>query len=169
VIRLAEKVLTLSDILGIKQRMIGTGLIGGKAVGVLLARPFSSAKTRAGRVCWRIHDSFFIGSDVFYTYLVRNGCWWCGEAEGSRNLPGRRRRRGGASCAAISRITSATVLRHAGLLRQSPIIVRSASLLETISETLRRQVRQRVLRQSGAAEKRLEDLLTAVRTIYAST
>ena len=22
------------------------------------------------------HDSFYIASDVFYTYLVRNGVWW---------------------------------------------------------------------------------------------
>ena len=38
VMQLAERYLTLGDILAIRERMIGTGLIGGKAVGVMLAR-----------------------------------------------------------------------------------------------------------------------------------
>ncbi len=38
VLNLAEKYLTLRDVLNVEDRMIGTGLIGGKAVGMLLAR-----------------------------------------------------------------------------------------------------------------------------------
>ena len=36
--KLAEQYLTLKDILNVWRRMIGTGLIGGKSVGFLLAR-----------------------------------------------------------------------------------------------------------------------------------
>jgi pyruvate,water dikinase len=38
VLRLAEKHFTLADVLEVRRRMIGTGLIGGKSVGMLLAR-----------------------------------------------------------------------------------------------------------------------------------
>ena len=57
-------------------RMIGTGRIGGKSLGMLLAR----AALRKADLQWgerlESHDSFYVGSDVFFTYLVQNGCWW---------------------------------------------------------------------------------------------
>ncbi|HAO34018.1 MAG TPA: pyruvate, phosphate dikinase, partial [Candidatus Competibacteraceae bacterium] len=81
VIQLAERYLSLSDILAIKGRMIGTGLIGGKAVGVMLARAILKRTDPRWRDLLEIHDSFFVGSDVFYTYLVRNGCWWVREKQ----------------------------------------------------------------------------------------
>lgn len=55
--------------------MIGTGMIGGKACGMLLSRAI------VRNLAWNInevlepHDSFFIGSDVYYTYIVDNGFW----------------------------------------------------------------------------------------------
>ena len=56
--------------------MIGTGFIGGKAVGMLLANKVISADESLGLSdCLEPHDSFYVGSDVFYTYLVENG-WW---------------------------------------------------------------------------------------------
>jgi len=81
VIRLAEQYLTLSDVLAIKRRMIGTGLIGGKTVGVLLARAILKRTHSRWSELLEIHDSFFVGSDVFYSYLVRNGCWWVREKQ----------------------------------------------------------------------------------------
>jgi hypothetical protein len=66
----------LSDLLAIKSRLIGTGYIGGKAVGMLLAR---NILLRDHTFDWRrhleAHDSFFIGSDVFYAFIVHNGLW----------------------------------------------------------------------------------------------
>jgi hypothetical protein len=66
----------LEDILKIKSRLIGTGYIGGKAVGMLLARKILAHDPE---IDWNLrlepHDSYHIGSDVFYTYIVQNG-WW---------------------------------------------------------------------------------------------
>ncbi|MCP4712232.1 MAG: pyruvate phosphate dikinase, partial [Planctomycetes bacterium] len=73
---LVERYLTLEEVLKIAQRVIGTGLIGGKSVGMLLARAILEKTDKKWRKVLERHDSFFIGSDVFYTFLVRNGIWW---------------------------------------------------------------------------------------------
>ena len=38
ILKMAQQYLTLKDILNVWRRMIGTGLVGGKSVGLLLAR-----------------------------------------------------------------------------------------------------------------------------------
>ena len=73
---LVKEYFTLEDLVEIKKRLIGTGFIGGKSVGMLLARNILLKDTSfdwAGQM--ELHDSFFIGSDVFYSYMVQNG-WW---------------------------------------------------------------------------------------------
>ncbi|MBN2314014.1 MAG: hypothetical protein JXM79_08795, partial [Sedimentisphaerales bacterium] len=72
---LAKKHFTLEDLCSIKSRLIGTGFIGGKAVGMLLANKIVSEDESdlSGHI--EPHDSFYVGSDVFYTYLVENGGW----------------------------------------------------------------------------------------------
>ena len=47
VIQMAEKYLTLEDLAKIRKRMIGTGHLGGKAVGMLLARAILEKKDKA--------------------------------------------------------------------------------------------------------------------------
>ena len=67
---------TLEDMLSIKDRLIGTGFIGGKSVGMLLARKIlMKDAAHPWHNTLEHHDSFFIGSDVFYSYIVQNG-WW---------------------------------------------------------------------------------------------
>jgi hypothetical protein len=63
------------DYFEIHDRMIGTGLIGGKACGMLLSRKI--VQNRDAELFERIepHDSFYIGSDVFYSFIVDNGLW----------------------------------------------------------------------------------------------
>ncbi len=73
---LAQDNFTLGDLINIKDRLIGSGFIGGKATGMLLARKILSRDTSLD---WEQrlepHDSFYVGSDVFYSYIVENG-WW---------------------------------------------------------------------------------------------
>ena len=76
VLALAQRHFQLSDLIDVGKRMIGTGLIGGKSVGMLLARAILEQTDGRWGELLEAHDSFFIGSDVFYTYLVQNGCWW---------------------------------------------------------------------------------------------
>nr|HPN84609.1 hypothetical protein [Victivallales bacterium] len=74
---LCEKLMDVGDLVAIGRRMIGTGLVGGKSVGMLIAKKILS-RSRSDYWNRRLeqHDSFFLGSDVFYTYLVENDCWW---------------------------------------------------------------------------------------------
>ncbi len=172
VMRLAEKVLTLTDILAIQRRMIGTGLIGGKAVGVLLARAILKRSDPRWKDLLEIHDSFFIGSDVFYTYLVRNGCWWVREKQkdpatflDGAETARRRILRGDFADYVVQQFSD--MLDYFG---QSPIIVRSSSLLEdNFGNAFAGKYDSVFCVNQGPREKRLDDLLTAVRTIYAST
>ena len=76
VVRLVERYLTLTDVLEILKRMIGSGLIGGKSVGMLLARAILKRSDPRWNERLEDHDSFFIGANVFCSYLVENGCWW---------------------------------------------------------------------------------------------
>ena len=71
-LRLADKYFELDDLVHIGKRMIGTGLIGGKAAGMLLARAILRRSNRKWTERMEAHDSFFVGTDVFYTYLVRH-------------------------------------------------------------------------------------------------
>ncbi|MCX7168718.1 MAG: phosphoenolpyruvate synthase, partial [Proteobacteria bacterium] len=68
ILNLARRYFRLGDLLEIKDRLIGTGFIGGKSVGMLLARAIlrADADGQWGEVL-EPHDSFFIGSDLFHS------------------------------------------------------------------------------------------------------
>lgn len=169
---LAERFLELDDLFAVHRRMIGTGLVGGKAAGMLVSRAIlARAHPRWTRLL-EPHDSWFVGSDVFYTYLVRNGCWQV-----------RQGLRAGASLAEASAEARAKVLagsfpdfivqqlvqmlEHYG---QSPIIVRSSSLLEDgFGNAFTGKYESVFLANHGSPTERLEALLSALRTVYAST
>lgn len=63
------------DYFEVHSRMVGTGMIGGKACGMLLARKI--VENHRPDIFPRIepHDSYYIGSDVFYAFIVENGFW----------------------------------------------------------------------------------------------
>lgn len=172
VLRLAEKHFTLRDLLDIRARMIGTGMIGGKSVGMLLARAMlRSADAPRWQTILEDHDSFFVGADVFYTYLVQNGCWWTmRQYKGERHIDDetetiRRRILAGDFPEYIVKQFS-DMLDYFG---QSPIIVRSSSLLEdSFGHAFAGKYESVFCANQGGSHKRLEDFLFAVRTVYAS-
>lgn len=63
---------TPEDYFRLRDRMIGSGAIGGKACGMLLARKIAATLLPEYREHSEAHDSYYIGSDVFYTYIVSN-------------------------------------------------------------------------------------------------
>ena len=131
---LARRYFTLTDLLAIKSRMIGTGFIGGKAVGMLLAREIllQDRKLRLARAL-EPHDSFFVGSNVYYSYIVHNGWWQLFMRQktprGLLHGGGRTARADAAGAPFPSRCAQGfqEMLDYYG---QYPIIVRSSSLLE---------------------------------------
>ena len=172
VLDLVRRYFTLGDVLQICKRMIGTGLIGGKSVGMLLARSIMRSNDERWSALLEEHDSFYIGSDVFYSFLVENGCWWLRQKqrdpetflEGVEEV--RRRILTGTFPESIEQEIS-EMLAYFG---QSPIIVRSSSLLEdNYGNAFAGKYESIFCANQGPHQKRLADFLSAVRTIYAST
>jgi hypothetical protein len=173
ILSLARAYLTLEDLLGIKARMIGTGFVGGKAAGMLLARRILLAD---GSFDWRNHleqhDSFFVGSDVYYSYIVHNG-WWkllmqqkTDEGYFSIASEMRDKMRQGSFPDEI-REAFQQMLEYFG---QYPIIVRSSSLLEDgFGNAFAGKYDSYFLPNQGSPEERCARLEEAVRAIFAST
>lgn len=170
-LELARKYLTLEDVINVRKRMIGTGLIGGKSVGFLVARAIMKKHDRRWVDLLEAHDSFFIGSDVFYTFLVENGCWWAHQKqknpatlyEGAEEA--RQRMLTGTFPEYIME-QFADILDYFG---QSPIIVRSSSLQEdNYGNSFVGKYESVFCANQGPRQMRLEAFLSAVRTVYAS-
>ena len=173
-VALATAHLDLEDLLGIRARLIGTGFIGGKAVGMLLARRILRDDPETGQQWADVlepHDSWFVGSDVFYSYIVTNG-WW-------RLLREQRTPEGYFSAGARlhdvlregsfpEEIVEAfqVMLEHFG---QYPIIVRSSSLQEDgFGSAFAGKYDSVFLVSQGTPEERLRQFVDAVRRVYAS-
>jgi len=170
---LIKEHLTLLDLLTIKSRMVGTGFIGGKALGMLLARKILD-QDRSFDWCKILepHDSFYVGSDVFYTYIVENGWWdlWLMQKTEA----------GYFSRAAELRDKMLTgkfpheIREHFRLIieyfGQSPIIVRSSSLLEdAFGNAFAGKYESIFDVNQGSPEERYQRFEDIVRRVYAST
>ncbi|MBI4978010.1 MAG: PEP/pyruvate-binding domain-containing protein [Spirochaetes bacterium] len=169
---LISKYMTLDDVLQIVRRMVGSGLIGGKSVGMLLARAIVRKSNPRYAQLLESHDNFYVGSDVFYTYLVTNGVWWIRQKQhdpktfldGSEEAR-RRILTGHFPDYIVRRLEQ--VLDHFG---QSPFIVRSSSLLEdNFGNSFAGKYESVFCANQGPRAKRLEDFLAAMRSIYASS
>jgi len=169
---LANRFFTLEDLIDIGQHMIGTGLIGGKAVGMLLARAIIRKYEPSLKEKFETQDSFYIGSDVFYSYLIINKCWWIRwKQRYSENIlenaeEAQRRLLNGTFPEEIQDKFK-ELLDYFG---QSPIIVRSSSLLEDgYGNAFSGKYESIFCTNQGTPEERLNEFINAIRTVYAST
>ncbi|MBN1126060.1 MAG: hypothetical protein JXA82_13715 [Sedimentisphaerales bacterium] len=169
---LVKKHFSLQDLLDIRARLIGTGYIGGKAVGMLVARKMLTEDTSFDWVSrLEKHDSFYIGSDIFHTYIVQNGLW---------KLRMEQKTKEGYFIKAQDLAEGLLKGKFPGDLReqfeemveyfgQSPIIVRSSSLLEdSYGNAFAGKYESIFLVNQGSLEERYKAFENAVRTIYAS-
>jgi pyruvate, water dikinase len=172
VVSLVERFFALSDVVEIWKRMIGSGLIGGKSVGMLLGRAILRASDPRWAELLEAHDSFFIGSNVFCSFLVENGCWWLRQKQRDPatfldHVEESQRRVLAGKFPQYLVDEFAEMLDYFG---QSPIIVRSSSLLEdNYGNAFSGKYESVFCANQGPREKRLQDFLSAVKTIYAST
>jgi hypothetical protein len=164
--------LDLDDLFAVRDRMIGIGSIGGKALGMLLARAILRRDAAELNAQLEAHDSFYVGTEVFDTFFVHNGLWWI-----------RRQQRDPATFLqqldeAHTRIlqgsfSQSTLRQFEGMLDyfgEWPFIVRSSSRLEDLyGNAFAGQYDSVFCVNQGTREKRLADLLDAVRRVYAST
>ena len=170
---LAARTLRLGDLINIKSRLIGSGFIGGKAAGMLVARRILLNDTASRWQQWlEPHDSFYIGSDVFYTYIVENG-WW--------KLFMRQKTRDGYFQAGAELREHMLKGRFAEPIRQRfqeiveyfgqwPIIARSSSLLEdSYGNAFAGKYESLFLVNQCDPDQRYVHFEEAVRQIFAST
>ncbi|ATW27340.1 PEP/pyruvate-binding domain-containing protein [Candidatus Formimonas warabiya] len=173
ILNLVKNNFCLGDLLDIKSRMIGSGFIGGKTVGMLLARKILDQNPL---LKWddflEPHDSYYIGSDVFYTFLVQNG-WWklrmeqkCPDKYFQAAKELKEKIMKGRLPEAV-RDQFKRMLEHFG---QSPIVVRSSSLLEDgFGNAFAGKYVSIFCVNQGTPEQRYQEFEKAVRTAYAST
>ena len=169
---LVKRYFTPLDYFLLRDRMIGSGAIGGKACGMLLARKIVETELSDFKVYSEPHDSFYVGSDVFYTYIVSNGDWRLRirqrTTDGYMNAAGELKERllSGQFPDKI-REQFRAVLEYFG---QNPFIVRSSSFLEDgFGNAFAGKYESVFCVNRGTEEQRLEAFENAVRTVYAST
>jgi hypothetical protein len=172
ILDIAVENVELADLLDIKARMIGVGSIGGKATGMILSRMIVDKRLPELSGILEPHDSFYICSNLYYTFLVKNKCW---------GLKIKQRRKSGYF--PIAEIIKEKILegtfsdnireqfrRMLEYFGQSPIIVRSSSLLEdAFGNAFAGKYESVFCVNKGALEDRLDAFEDAIRTVYAST
>jgi len=173
--KLTDRYFDLDDLINIRDRMIGTGRIGGKATGMLLARKIL-VKEKGKRDFTSIleeHDSFYIGSDVFFTFLIENNLFRqrlnLFRQEDFRNIDFE-----ALETAFLEGIFPMEIMQQfqhmLEYFGQAPIIVRSSSLLEdSFGNAFAGKYRSEFCPNQGSPDIRLEEFLKAVKMVYAST
>jgi len=172
-LELCNRYFDLSDILRIASREIGTGYIGGKSVGMLVARKIIELD---GNIRFashmEAHDSYYLGSDVFYTYIVQNGWWRLRTKQKTmegyfKYSPELKEKLLHGKFPKILQEQFVQMLEYFG---QSPIIVRSSSLLEdNFGNAFAGKYDSVFCVNQGTPEERYEAFEQAIRTVYAST
>lgn len=166
---------TLEDVLKVAFREIGSGYIGGKSTGMLLSRQMLRTDEEKGsvyRAFLEPDDSYFLGSDIFYTYIVQNGCWGLRTKQKTKEgyfayAPELKTHILEGSFPENIRDRFVRMLEYYG---QSPIIVRSSSLLEdNFGNAFAGKYESVFCPNQGSPEERLEAFEAAVKTVYAST
>lgn len=170
---LCNRYFTLKDIIRIASREVGSGFIGGKSVGMLIARKI--LEKEAGETFdpyMEPHDSYYLGSDIFYTYIVQNGCWKLRIKQKTKEgyfkyakelqekiLNGR-----------FHENIQDKFIELLEYFGQSPIIVRSSSLLEdNFGNAFAGKYESVFCVNQGTPEERYTAFAQAVRIVYAST
>ena len=169
---LVKKHFRPEDYFRVRDHMVGTGMIGGKTCGMLLARAIIRNLAPDIDRILEPHDSFYVGSDVFYTYIVDNGLW---------DLRVRQRTEDGYFALAdelSDRLKFGTfsselqekfmhILEYYG---QDPYIIRSSSILEDgFDNAFAGKYESVFCANRGTPEERLEEFENAVRIVYASS
>jgi len=174
--RLADEYLTIQDLFDIRDRLVGTGRIGGKAAGMLLARRILASDAQNAELFSRIledHDSFYIGSDVFYTFLVENDLFRLRLQMKRDSSISREEYENVEARFVAGKFPSAIMEQFRSMLDyfgQAPVIVRSSSLLEdSFGNTFAGKYHSEFCVNQGDPEERLEAFTQAVKRVYAST
>ena len=173
-ISVAKEVFTIHDLLEINRHRIGRGLIGSKAAELMLANRIlhnsvdADIRNAVGDI-----ESIFIGSDVFYNFMMINNLmgWYDqkykDETELWKDYPQLEAE------FAKGELPQEVVNSLRDVLADfngAPFIVRSSSKLEdSFVHPFNSMYRSISLANQGTSEENLKALLDAIKSIYAST
>ncbi|MEC7815718.1 MAG: PEP/pyruvate-binding domain-containing protein [Pseudomonadota bacterium] len=173
ILSLARRYLSLEDLLAIRSRLVGSGYIGGKASGMLIARSILLNDAPAlWKQCLEPHDSSYLGTDAYYAFLVHNGLWPQVMSQRSADgylsqAPALREGILAGQFPPEIRADLERLLDHYG---QYPILVRSSSLQEDgFGNAFAGKYDSVFLVNQGGPEQRLDELERAIRQVYASS
>lgn len=163
---------TPEDYFAVRDHMVGTGMIGGKACGMLLARAIIRNREPDISDVLEPHDSFYVGSDLYYTYIVDNNLWDTRikqrTEEGYFELAGD----------FADKIMSGTFsepmreqfVRIIDYYGQDPYIIRSSSILEDgFGNAFAGKYESVFCVNRGSLEERLDEFEHAIKVVYASS
>ncbi|MFN2160684.1 MAG: PEP/pyruvate-binding domain-containing protein [Candidatus Promineifilaceae bacterium] len=176
-IGVAKRIFSIADLRRIYRRRIGTGKIGGKSAGFLLAwRILQEPDPETGEDLSdtiEIPDSYFLGTEVLYEFRLKNDLDYLMNQK-YRPLPEIREEyphivdahlKGEFPKKIVERLRE--VLADFG---SSPIIVRSSSLLEdNFGYAFAGKYNSYFCPNQGTDEENLEELLHAIKLVFAST
>ena len=164
---------TFEDYITIYDRRVGSGLVGGKSCGMLLARKIIEKN------CPDIYnnifepdDSFYIGSDLFYTYIVSNDLW---DIRVKQRTPEGYYKYGKELEEALKNGVFSDEIKKEFIhildyFGQNPIIVRSSSFLEDgYGNAFAGKYESVFCVNRGTLEERLAAFEEAVKIVYSST
>ena len=172
---MCKQYFTLADMVQIASREIGTGFIGGKSIGMLMATAIVSKSEETKEYFKDIlepHDSFYVGTDVFYSYIVENGLWDLrmkqktdeGYFKYAKEL------QDGLQNGKFSEMIEEQFMHLLEYYGQCPIIVRSSSLLEdNFGNAFAGKYESVFCVNQGTPKERLNEFINAVKVVYAST
>ncbi len=172
-IKIARKWFTVGDLKEVRARKIGSGKIGGKAAGMLLAMRIIK-ETAAPEVAalFRLPVSYYLGSDVYYNFLSFNGLMHWNDQKYKTDDEIRAEypdlhadfQRGQFPAEIIESLEH--VLQDAG---ERPLIVRSSSLLEdNFGTSFAGKYQSIFLPNQGSHAEKYSALTQAITSIYAS-
>ena len=169
---LVKKHFRPEDFFRVRDHMVGTGMVGGKTCGMLLARAIIRNLEPDISGILEPHDSFYVGSDVFYSYIVDNGFWDLRvrqrTEEGYFTLAGELETR--LKTGTFSRDIQEQFMHILEYYGQDPYIVRSSSILEDgFDNAFAGKYESVFCSNRGTPEERLGEFENAVRVVYASS
>ena len=163
---------TFEDYITIYDRRVGSGLVGGKTCGMLLARKIIEKDRPDLYKNFEPDDSFYIGSDLFYTYIVSNDLW---DIRVKQRTQEGYYKYGKELEEALKTGTFSDEIKKAFIhildyFGQNPIIVRSSSFLEDgFGNAFAGKYESVFCVNRGSLEERLAAFEDAVKTVYSST